>query len=132
MVSRLLKDVLLSPGADSSKGNLILNLSYGRKESVIAAMHTSKMCDILFSVSSSVNNKDVFGKNSMTVPVIFEDVFCIISSIFENIDLNQLFIANAKINQPTEDGQKSFKKPIRHGRFSGSVSVQLSVSFLLL
>lgn len=133
LVSRLIKDILLSPEADASKGNLILNLSYGRKETVIASMYASKMCDIIFSVASSVNNKDVFGRNATDVSDIFEDIFCIISSIFENIDLKQLLSANTNSNNAIENnGQKSFKKPIRHGRFSGSVSVQLSVSFELL
>lgn len=131
MVSRLLKNILVSPEADSSKGNLILNLSYGRKESVVAAMHASKMSDILFSVASSANNKDIFGKNSSSIPAIFEDVFCIIASIFDNVDLNQLLSEYTKSAQPTEKDHKSIKKPIRHGRFSGSVSVQLSVSLFL-
>lgn len=94
-------------------------------------MYNSKMCDIIFSVASSVNNKDVFRGNNLDIPVIFEDIFCIISSIFENIDLKQLWSTNAKASNSIEKDQKSFKKPIRHGRFSGSVSVQLSVSFVV-
>ena len=130
MVSRLLKDILVSPEADSSKGNLILNLSYGRKDSIISSMYSSKICDILFSLASSINNKEIFGKNSMNIPVIFEDIFCIIASIFECVDLKQLLNANSKTSKLIENDQKSFKKPIRHGKFSGSVSVQLSVNFL--
>lgn len=121
---------MLSPEADSSKGNLILNLSYGRKESVISSMYSSKMCDILFSVASSVNNKEVFGRINTETAVIFEYIFCIISSVFENVDLKQLLYTNAKASNSVETDQKPFKKPIRHGRFSGSVSVQLSVSLV--
>ena len=126
-VFRLLKNLLLSPEAEvlNGNGNLIQKLSYGRREHVISSMFKSKMSDMLFSLASSVND-DIFQISNSDVSSIFEDIFCIVASLFENIDLSQLFIQSQSNKTNNLDLQQT-KKPIRHGRFSGSVSIQLSV-----
>lgn len=132
LIVRLLKNILLSPEADSSKGNLILNLSYGRKENVISSMFSSKMCDIIFSIASSIDNRDLFDRNNPDIPTIFQDVFGIIALTFENLDLSQFISSESRPSKSMENNNQSYKKPIRHGRFAGSVSVQLSVTTILL
>lgn len=128
-VSRLLKNLLLSPEAEVSKGNLIQKLVYGRKWHLIKAMSKSKMCDVLFSLASSVNDRQIFRSANHEVSSIFEDIFCIIASIFEAVDPSQIF-TRAKLDSANNlEDRNLAKKPIRHGRFSGSVSVQLSVSY---
>jgi hypothetical protein len=128
-VTRLLKNILLSPEAEISKGNLIQTLAYGKKETVIGSMYKSKMCDLIFSLASSVNDRVIFRSPNDDVSVIFADLFCIIASIFDDVDISQLFSLVCPKKSENLSSQKPLKKPIRHGRFSGSVSVQLSVSY---
>lgn len=130
-ISRLLKNLLISSEAEVSKGNLIQKLAYGRKEHVINAMCKAKLCDLLFSFASSASDRTIFRTSDSNVSSIFEDIFCIIATIFDGFDVSQLFscLTNNKMKNILED-QKIVKKPIRHGRFSGSVSVQLSVKIL--
>lgn len=123
-----MKNILLSPEAETTKGNLIQTLAYGRKETVIGAMYKSKMCDLIFSLASSVNDRVIFKTSNNDVPDIFEYLFCIIASIFNDVDISQLISNVCPKKSEKLVAQKPLKKPIRHGRFSGSVSVQLSVS----
>lgn len=126
-VLRLLKNILISPEAEVSKGNLIQNLAYGKKETVIGAMYKTKMCDLIFSLATSVNDRSIFRTSNNDVPDMFEDLFCIIASIFNDVEVSQLLSHVCPKKSDNLGVQKSIKKPIRHGRFSGSVSVQLSV-----
>lgn len=119
----------MSPEAETTKGNLIQTLAYGKKETVIGAMEKSKMCDLIFSLASSVNDRVIFRASNNDVSDIFEDLFCIIASIFNDADISQLISYVSPKKSEKLDAQKPLKKPIRHGRFSGSVSVQLSVSY---
>lgn len=128
-VIKLIKNTLLSPEAEVSKGNLIQNLAYGRKESVISAMSKSKMIDVLFSLTSCANDRKIFKASSSDVEVIFEDLFCVIASLFDSVDPSHL-VKSKTISSSGLEAQASIKKPIRHGRFSGSVSVQLSVRLI--
>ncbi len=126
-VTRLLKNILLSPEAEVSKGNLIQTLAYGRKETIIGAMYKSKMSDLIFSLACSANDRIIFKTSSNYVLHIFEDLFCIIASIFNDVEVSQLIYHVCPKKSDHLGIQKPLKKPIRHGRFSGSVSVQLSV-----
>lgn len=110
-----------------SKGNLIQTLAYGKKETIIGAMYKSKMCDLIFSLASSANDRVLFKSSNIDVPRIFEDLFCIIASIFNDVEVSQIIAHSCPKKSNHLGMQKPLKKPIRHGRFSGSVSVQLSV-----
>ena len=127
LVSRLLKNILISPEADSSKGNLILNLSYGRKESVVAAMHASKMSDILFQSLVQLTTRIYLAKTARQFLLFWR---CLLHHrfYFRKRWFESAFERGYKISSIDWKDHKSIKKPIRHGRFSGSVSVQLSVS----
>lgn len=93
-------------------------------------MSNCKMCDILFTLASSLSGDiiSVFKEgNKDDVSVIFADIFSIIAIIFEDIDVSSLVLKSRSMIVEDSNSRRSFKKPIRHGRFSGSVSVQLSV-----
>lgn len=126
MVSRLLKNALICPEKECVGGNQIQNLAYGRRETIIASMAKSKMIDLIFTLSSSSSDRKLFDPSRNDVSAIFEDILCIISTIFDGIEISDLFKKNAQQIANDIDSGK-IRKPIRHGRFSGSVSVQLSV-----
>lgn len=119
-----------SPDAEITKGNLIQNLAYGKKENIIKSMSDCKMCDIIFTLASSLGGDIIsaFKKgNKDDASVIFSDIFSIIAAIFDDIEVPSLILKSRSVIAEDPNSRQLFKKPIRHGRFSGSVCVQLSV-----
>ena len=130
LVTRLLKNILSSPDAEITKGNLIQNLAYGKKENIIKSMSDCKMSDIIFTLASSLGGDIIYAfkeGNKDDTSVIFADIFSIIAAIFDGIDVPNLILKSRSVIAEDLNSKRSFKKPIRHGRFSGSVCVQLSV-----
>ena len=110
--------------------NLIQNLAYGKKENIIKSMSDCKMSDIIFTLASSLGGDIIYAfkeGNKDDTSVIFADIFSIIAAIFDGIDVPNLILKSRSVIAEDLNSKRSFKKPIRHGRFSGSVCVQLSV-----
>ena len=124
---------------DQKSHDLVHSMAYGNNCQLIKALHKSKLIDVLFCISSS--KKEVLsGIPSTYSTPIFGSTLRIIECIFDLNILNDLInyaasqsvscSADSSLNQDSEP--KAFRKPIRHGRFSGSVSVQLSVRRLFV
>jgi hypothetical protein len=127
---KLLRMILISPESEISKGNLIQNLAYGRKENIIASMSNCKTCDLIFSIASSVSDQHIFNGSNEELSSVFSEIFAVIATIFGNIDISDFVLSSSNMSFSQNLIQNKIRKPIRHGRFSGSVSIQLSVSLI--
>ncbi len=124
----LLLTLLAAPEASTEKGNLNLNLAYGKKETLLASMTCCKTIDIIFGISSAFENEDNgLPFNTAREFDIYQKTWSIISCIFRDVSADS--IIDIKVGPKTgsaETEDRPIRKPIRHGRFSGSVSVRLS------
>lgn len=117
------------PEPATDKGNLILNLAYGKKETILLAMSRYKTIDIIFGISSVTDGEDCgLPFNEANNYGIYQKVWDIIATIFRDIPADAIIDVKVKPKSASnaENEEQSLRKPIRHGRFAGSVSVRLS------
>ena len=125
----MLLTLLEAPEASTDKGNLSLNLAYGKKETLLASMTRCKTIDIVFAISSALENDNHGLPFSQAQGYhIYQMAWSIISCIFRDVCVDSIIDIKAtpKAAGSAEAEERPIRKPIRHGRFSGSVSVRLS------
>lgn len=92
-------------------------------------MQKCRLIDVVFCLTSSIGNPDVLSWTNYETAKIFEHLLALLSSLFRDVSAADL-VESKKAVMEAEPSSKP-RKPIRHGRFSGSVSVQLSVGALV-
>jgi len=114
--------------------DLVQSMAYGNNSMLIKSLYKSKFMDLFFCIASSWNEilSDIPRGDANH---IFNCTLHILECVFDLSILKDLahYTVSKSISCLTESSldqdlmQKPCKRPIRHGRFSGAVSVQLSV-----
>lgn len=95
---------------------------------LLTAMTKCKMTDIIFALTSSLDSGDCLSFTETMTFDILEHLLEITALTFRDLPVEDIVMRNKPLESFAADlnaGPKA-RKPIRHGRFSGSISVQLS------
>jgi hypothetical protein len=129
----LLRNSLATPDASShyASNNVALASSFGRQERLISGMRSTRLLEFLIVAASSCNDRRdgrIFGPHATLLLQIFH---CIFASYDPDV-IASMWNADEAGPQISETEQalqkeKKLRRPIRHGRFNGTVVVRLSV-----
>jgi hypothetical protein len=131
MITGILRALFVNE--DPASNNLTLSLAYARNPQLVKAMYKSKVIDIIFCMASSFDEVLSDLPTSQLVAIL-GNALAVTARIFEvaHVDSIVKLSSGGSSSEPSMFGSAPVdlrtRKPIRHGRFSGSVSVQLSVS----
>jgi hypothetical protein len=132
-VLTLVRNLLAIPDANCSytSSHVALASSFGRQERLIAALKDGRLLEFIIVAASSCRDaRDgrVFGPHVPLVVEIFQCLLCA-SDPDAIAAIHGLDADGPQLCETEQSLQKETKlrKPIRHGRFSGSVVVRLSV-----
>ena len=126
LVFTLIKLTLSVPDVETASKAAIdgmTKVQYGSTLGVLKGMRNSRMFEFLVAAAGNMERSDDFmplNKNILLLAEIFESIFsiCPPESLNDNLPVESIFEDSSTSN--------SSRKPLRHSRFSGSLSVRLS------
>ena len=132
-VLTLIRNLLAIPDASEqySATNVSLASSFGRQERLVVSMQNARLLEFLMVAAGACNDQRDHRLFASHVPLLVEIFHCLFRVYDpDSIAAMQSFDKDGPQGCAAEEAiqkEVKIKRPIRHGRFSGSVVVRLSV-----